>query len=282
MGQSHGRNITGPSPFDSLPVDCISSIISFTTPRDACVAASVSKTFESAVKSDSVWEKFLPQEYSNLIPPSRVFSSKKELYFALCYDPVLIEDGKKSFWLEKASGKRCIMLSPKEVSITWGSSPEYWQWITIPESRFEKIAELIDVCWFEIRGGMHTRCLSPGTRYSVYIVFKTKDGCPGLGDSPVDVGVGLVGQESSQKFIYFVGPRGRGRRDVTRPQARVDGWMEAELGEFYNDSCCDDISLSVVKTDTPNWKSGLIIQGFEFRPSKARFMSKQVKSFGLL
>ncbi|KAG2301695.1 hypothetical protein Bca4012_059934 [Brassica carinata] len=270
MGQNHGI-ITGPSPFDSLPVDCISSIFSLTSPRDACVAASVSKTFESAVKSDSVWEKFLPSEYASLIPQySRVFSSKKELYFALCDDPLIIEDGKMSFWLEKASGKRCIMLSPKEVTITWGSSPEYWQWISIPESRFKKIAELIDVCWFEIRGGMHTRYLSPGTRYSVYIVFKTKNGCPGLGDSPVDAEVGLVGHESSQKLIYFVGPRGRARRrDVMKPEAREDGWMEAELGQLYNDSCCDDISLSVVK-NTPDWKSGLIIQGFEFRPAKTR------------
>ncbi|KAL0692752.1 hypothetical protein Bca4012_059932 [Brassica carinata] len=85
-----------PSPFDSLPVDCISSIISFTSPRDACVAASVSKTFESAAKSDTVWEKFLPSEHSSLIPQySRVFLSKKELYFALCDDPLLIEDGTK-------------------------------------------------------------------------------------------------------------------------------------------------------------------------------------------
>ncbi|XP_056844131.1 F-box protein At2g02240 isoform X2 [Raphanus sativus] len=273
MGKKHGRliNISGPSPFDSLPVDCISSIISFTCPRDACVAASVSKTFESAVKSDTVWEKFLPSEYASLIPQSRVFSSKKELYFSLCDDPFLIEAGKKSFWLEKTTGKRCIMLSPTEVTIIWGTSPQYWRWISIPESRFEKIAELIDVCWFEIRGGMHTRYLSPGTRYSVYIVFKTKNGCPGLGYSPVDAEVGLVGQGSSQKLIYFVGPHGRGgRRDVTKPEAREDGWMEVELGQFYSDSCCDDISLSVVKSDTPDWKSGLIIQGFEFRPAKTR------------
>ncbi|CAN6856642.1 unnamed protein product, partial [Brassica oleracea] len=272
---------TMPSPFDSLPVDCISTIISFTSPRDACVAASISKTFESAVKSDTVWEKFLPSEYSSLIPQySRVFMSKKELYFALCDDPVLIEDGKKSFWLEKASGKRCIMLSLKESSITWGTSPQYWRWISIPESRFEKIAELLNVCWFDIGDGMHTRYLSPRTHYSVYIVFKTKNGCPNLGDSPVDVGVGLVGQEPSQKLIYFIGPPGRGRgrrrrretetRDVTRPEAREDGWMEAELGEFYNDSCCDDISFSIIKTNTPHWKSGLIVQGIEFRPAKVR------------
>lgn len=89
--------VTGssPSPFDSLPEDCISRIISFTSPREACVVASVSKTFKSAANSDIVWEKFLPPECPSLIPPSRVFSSKKKLYFSLCDDPVLIDDSKK-------------------------------------------------------------------------------------------------------------------------------------------------------------------------------------------
>ncbi|KAF8117527.1 hypothetical protein N665_0009s0051 [Sinapis alba] len=273
MGQKQGVEdiiITGPSPFDLLPEDCISNIISFTSPRDVCVAASVSKTFESAVKSDTVWEKFLPPEYSSLIPRSRAFSSKKELYFALCNEPVLIEDGKKSFWLEKASGKRCIMLSSEEVWFTWGNSPKYWRWVSVLESRFEKIAELVNVCWFEIRAGMHTRYLSPRTRYSVYIVFQTENGCPGLGDIPVEARVGLVGQESSHKLIYFVGTSGRRRYTerihVTRPKEREDGWMEVELGELYNDSCCDDISVSLVETKSPYRKRGLIIEGFEFRP----------------
>jgi len=100
MGQYHsGGEIVSPgtSPFDVLPEDCISNIISFTSPRDACVAASVSKTFESAVSSDCVWDKFLPPEYESLVSRSRVFASKKELYFALCHNPVLIEDGKKVF-----------------------------------------------------------------------------------------------------------------------------------------------------------------------------------------
>lgn len=140
------------------------------------------------------------------------------------------------------------------------------------QCRFEKIAELLNVCWFEFRVGMHTRYLSPKTRYSVYIVFKTKDRCPGLGDIPVEVEVGLVGQPSSQSLIYFVGPMGRRReretRDVTKPKARQDGWMEAELGEFYNEACVDDTSVSVVEIKSPYWKRGLIIQGFEFRPTK--------------
>ncbi|XP_019085974.1 PREDICTED: putative F-box protein PP2-B2 [Camelina sativa] len=266
--------VHGPSSFNDLPEDCISHIISFTSPRDACVAASVSKTFASAVHSDSVWEKFLPPEYLSLVPQSQVSLSKKELYFTLCHDPLLIEDGKKSFWLEKTSGKRCIMLSPNEMWITWVSSPQYfWRWISIPEARFEGVPELLNVCWFEVRGRISTRYLSPMTRYSVYIVFKTKNGCPGLGDVPVEVEVGLMGQESSQRLIYFVGPSDqrteREMRDVMKPEKREDGWMEVELGEFFNETSCDEISATVLENKSPRWKRGLIIQGFEFRPAKS-------------
>ncbi|CAE6063716.1 unnamed protein product [Arabidopsis arenosa] len=255
-GGGGGVIVSGPSLFDNLPEDCISNIISFTSPRDACVAASVSKTFESAVNSDSVWDKFLPSDYSSLIPPSQVFSSKKELYFALCDNPVLIDDGKK-----------------KDMWITWVSTPQYWRWISIPEARFEEVPELLNVCWFEVRGGMSTKYLSPRTRYSAYIVFKTKDRCPNLGDVPAEATVGLVGQASSQRLIYFVGPtnRGRGRetRDVTKPKVRKDGWMEAELGEFFNESSCDEVATSILETKSPYWKRGLIIQGIEFRPTKS-------------
>ncbi|CAH8266509.1 unnamed protein product [Arabidopsis lyrata] len=275
MMLKHGVESSGPSLFDNLPEDCISNIISFTSPRDACVAASVSKTFESAVSSDSVWDKFLPPDYSSLIPPLRVFSSKKELYFAICDNPVLIDDGKKSFWLEKGNGKKCIMLSPKkDMWITWVSTPQYWRWISIPEARFEEVPELLNVCWFEVRGGMSTKYLSPRTRYSAYIVFKTKDRCPNLGDVPAEATVGLVGQASSQRFIYFVGPTNRGReretRVVTKPTERKDGWMEAELGEFFNESSCDEVATSILETKSPYWKRGLIIQGIEFRPTKSQ------------
>lgn len=40
--------------------------------------------------------------------------------------------------------------------------------------------------------------------------------------------------------------RDRERREVTRPKEREDGWMEAELGDLYNESCCNDISVSFV------------------------------------
>ncbi|KFK33435.1 hypothetical protein AALP_AA5G013300 [Arabis alpina] len=269
-----GRSIVSvSSPFDSLPEDCISNVISFTNPRGACVVASVSKTFNSAAKSDIVWEKFLPPEYPSLIPPSRVFSSKKELYLALCDDPVLIENGKKSLWLEKATGKKCVMLSAMSLSITWGDTLQYWQWITVPETRFEKVAELMDVCWFEIRGRIYIRGLSPRTRYSAYIVFKRANQCYGFENVAIEAGVGVVGEEATKRLIGFGKNRrrGRGRRNLVKPEEREDGWMEIELGDFVVEgelTNSDEIEMSVLETKQLHWKRGLIIHGIEIRPSK--------------
>ncbi|CAH2045750.1 unnamed protein product [Thlaspi arvense] len=277
-GKGGGGIVSRSSPFDSLPEDCISNIISFTSPREACVVASVSKTSKSAAKSDIVWEKFLPREYPSLIPPSRVFTSKMELYFALCDDPVLIDDGLKSFWLEKASGKKCIMLSAMSLSVTWGDDPRYWLWDPSPGARFEKVLELIDVCWFEICGRVNTRALSPGTRYSAYVVFKKADHSYGFEGVAIEAGVGVVGQEASTRFICFDAGAGgreastrrrRRRRNIVKPEERGDGWMEIELGGFFSGGgVCDEIEMSALETKRLHWKSGLIILGIEIRPAR--------------
>lgn len=141
--------------------------------------------------------------------------------------------------------------------------------------RFEKVAELIDVCWFEIRGRTNTRVLSPKTRYSVYIVFKKADQCYGFEDMAIEAGVGVVGQEASNRFICFDSAnlrRGRGRRNLVKPIEREDGWMEIELGVFFNEgglmNSIDEIEMSALETKRLHWKRGLIIHGIEIRPSK--------------
>ncbi|KAG7558498.1 F-box-like domain superfamily [Arabidopsis thaliana x Arabidopsis arenosa] len=269
--------VTRASRFDTLPEDCISKVISHTSPRDACVVASVSKTVKSAAQSDLVWEMFLPSEYSSLVVArSANLLSKKEIFLSLANDSVLIEDGKKSFWLEKASGKKCFMLSAMDLTIIWGDAPAYWQWITVPESKFEKVAELRNVCWFEIRGKISCGMLSKGTHYSVYVVFKTATGRSyGFDSVPVEAGVGFVGKEATKKTVFLESgadsrsgvhysgishaavsrafrmrrpwmrvPREEEEvegerergRNVEGPKERVDGWSEVELGRFFIDN----------------------------------------------
>ncbi|CAL9248920.1 unnamed protein product [Arabidopsis halleri] len=273
--RSESRRKIDSSSFDSLPEGCISNIISFTSPEDACVAATVSKIFESAVKSDIVWEKFLPADYASLIPPSRVFSSKKELYFSLCDDPLLIDDGKLSIWLEKASGKRCVMYSATAMMnfSSMGDIFQRFEWIPIPEARFETVAQLREACKFKFNCRMNTRVLSPRTRYSVYIVFKKADTCCGFKAVSLEAVVGVVGQDSFRRFICFdTHAKGKFRKGkvVVKPEAREDGWMEVELGEFFNEGGwdSDEIEMTTVERKYAQQNRGLVILGIEIRPTK--------------
>ncbi|CAA0354708.1 unnamed protein product [Arabidopsis thaliana] len=274
----------GVAELDDLPEECVSIIVSFTSPQDACVLASVSKTFASAVKSDIVWEKFIPPEYESLISQSRAFKflSKKELYFALCDKSVLIDDGKKSLWIEKANAKRCIMISAMNLAIAWGNSPQSWRWIPDPQARFETVAELLEVCLFEIRGRINSCVLSPRTRYSAYIVYKKLNICYGFENVAVEVVVGVVGQdleESCRRYICFdetmdeqFRRRDRGK-NLVKPERRKDGWMEIKIGEFFNVGGLmnyDEIEMVALEAKQRHWKRGLIIQGIEIRPANIR------------
>ncbi|KAL7003122.1 hypothetical protein U1Q18_004279 [Sarracenia purpurea var. burkii] len=83
--------------FAALPDGCVSTIISLTSPADACRSSMASSTLRSVADSDSVWERFLPSDYcdlaSRLLAPVKS-SSKKELYFRLRH-PILIDGGQK-------------------------------------------------------------------------------------------------------------------------------------------------------------------------------------------
>ncbi|KAK0608072.1 hypothetical protein LWI29_025163 [Acer saccharum] len=111
----------------ALPEGCIANVISFTTPSDACRLACVSTTFRSAADSDVVWDRFLPSDYLSAISdsassPASSLLSKKELYLRACHNPLLINEGKLSFW------------------IIWVDTPQYWKWISLPEARFPAVA----------------------------------------------------------------------------------------------------------------------------------------------
>ncbi|XP_010502244.1 PREDICTED: F-box protein PP2-B5 [Camelina sativa] len=291
MGQKHGVDargkggkfcgcweiitefINGSSPsFDDLPDDCLSIISSFTTtPRDAFLAALVSKSFRLQFDSDSVWEKFLPSpDYVSQIPKSRVFSSKKELYFALC-DPFPNHNGRMSFRLDKASGKKCVMLSARKLLIRGATNPRYWKWISIPESRFEKVPELLDIDTFNIRGALNTRNISPGTHYSTYIVYTKTSHCYGFQNCPIQVGVGFHGYVMPKTSIYLDTVKKWPGRNIEYSKKRKDGWMEVKIGDFFNEEGFmgfdDLIEVSVLDvTRRLSTKRGVIIEGIEFRP----------------
>jgi hypothetical protein len=84
--------------FEELPEECISTILSRTTPLDAGRLSLVSKNFLSAAESDAVWNQFLPSDYSHFILHSPLLANiptKKALYLALSDRPIIIDNCKK-------------------------------------------------------------------------------------------------------------------------------------------------------------------------------------------
>ncbi|KAI3952471.1 hypothetical protein MKW92_035541 [Papaver armeniacum] len=265
---------------ERLPEGCISDILSLTTPADVCRSSLVSTLFKSAADSDALWEKFLPDDYLEIItgalrPFSPAVLSKKDLYYRLCDDPLLIDGGLKSFQLEKCSGKKCIMLGAKELAIDLedGNIPCYWYWRGYPGSRFAKVAELHLTWWFRIRGKLEIQLLSPKTLYAAYLVLKFKDVVYGF-DQPVKAKVELVGRAAgsnsmcSQERHIYLSPNGDQGQYFARE--RRDGWMEVEIGHFCNEELEDnkggEVHVILLENDMLVSKTGLIVQGIELRP----------------
>lgn len=132
-------------------------------------------------------------------------------------------------------------------------------------NRFEEGAELIDVCWMEIRCNIDSRILSPNSTYAAFMVFKIAEGFYGL-DTPLQEGTVSLGGRESRREVAFtsIDPRPP-QGSAAYPQKRADGWMEVELGEFFNEDGEDgEVGISLMSKG-PNWKRGLIVLGIEIR-----------------
>ncbi|KAL8525140.1 hypothetical protein ACS0TY_014672 [Phlomoides rotata] len=199
------------SPFAMLPDDCVEKIISFTSPKYACTAAAVSLGFKSAADSDTVWERFLPPDYKEIISGSSspvIFSTKKELYLLLCNSHLLLDGGKLSLGLSRSTGKKCYMLCARELQIAWIDNPVHWDFTSLQESRFGEVAELLSVCWLDICGVFKAQMLSPNTTYVAYLVFKLAEEHYGF-DSSSNASVEIVKEngtvmENKTRTVHIV------------------------------------------------------------------------------
>ncbi|KAE8684088.1 Tetratricopeptide repeat-like superfamily protein [Hibiscus syriacus] len=146
-----------------LPEDCLSVVISFTSPEDALRSSLVSSVFRSATDSDMVWERWWKQG--------------NQLSF---FSSAILK-------LEKSTGKKCYILSAQQLSITRSSNPLYWSWIPMAESRFSRVAVLRTTDWLEVRGSIRTQMLSPNTSYGVYLVMQVSERAYGLDLMPLEM-----------------------------------------------------------------------------------------------
>lgn len=281
------------SSISRLPEDCLSRILSLTSPKDSCKMLAVSKHFRAPAESNLVWDRFLPTDYAQILPsncsPPLDFQSKKELFLALS-DYVLVDDGKKAFGVEKSSGRKCYIVSARELSILSNGIDNIWSWKSIPESRFSEVAELVTASLLQIQGRIRTQTLSPNTKYGAHLIIKISDRAYGLDSIPSEISIAICDREIASNTTYLRDPDSKkqqleslfyGNRaemlkkrvdqgDERVPRKRDDGWMEIELGEFFNgeheggDEAMVVISLMEIKGH--QFKSGLIVEGIEVRP----------------
>ncbi|OAY48253.1 hypothetical protein MANES_06G144300v8 [Manihot esculenta] len=146
----------GGSPsLDDVPESCVSSILMYLDPPEICKLARLNRTFRGASLADLVWETKLPSNYKfvvkKVIQDSPENLSKKEIYARLCH-PNCFDGGTKQVWLDKSSGKICLSVSYKALRITGIDDRRYWNHISSEESRFNKIAYLQQIWWFEAVG----------------------------------------------------------------------------------------------------------------------------------
>lgn len=158
--------------------------------------------------------------------------------------------------------------------------------------RFSEVAELVAVCWLEIKGKIKTSLLSPNTDYAVYLVFKMTEGTYGF-YSPVEGVVKTAGGKVETRNVYLesrdmyqIVPRRVGifnqlrgrvqpaeRQDGEKlPKQRADGWQEVKIGEFstWMDVTDGEVEMSVLEVKAGNWKGGLRVEGIEIRPKMVK------------
>jgi hypothetical protein len=154
---------------------------------------------------------------------------------------------------------------------------------------FSEAAELRGVWWLEIKGKIHSTMLSKNLTYAVHMVFKLAANGFSKLDFPYQEGsVSFGGSESTRrvclqsymelgndglprKYLLKSSTGGRTRplhleEDIILPRKRADGWMEVELGEFYNEEGYHgEVSFSLMETKGGVWKYGLVVWGIEIR-----------------
>ncbi|KAL6194962.1 hypothetical protein ACLB2K_036037 [Fragaria x ananassa] len=253
-----------------LPVECISHIISLTSPRDACRSSLVSSVFREAADSDFVWKSYLPPDIKQIISKSLLPSpsslnsiSMKDLYYYLrIHHQHIVLDGNMSFALEEKSGKKCYMIGARGLSIA-GEEDKlgYWQWTTVPASRFCEVAELKNVLGLDIKARVKTRMLSPGTTYAAYFVYQLQGFRFGFARTPIEF---RVSWEHSRVEAIWHGVVLDPSTVSPRARYRGDGWMEVEMGEFFVKG--DDATVECSVREVNGTKSGLLVEGIEIRP----------------
>ncbi|XP_060200538.1 F-box protein PP2-B10-like [Lycium barbarum] len=183
----------------------------------------------------------------------------------------------QSLLLDRWSGKKCFMVASRALSIAFVDNPRHLEWTTHPDSRFSEVAILKCTHWLDIRGKIETQMLSPGTNYAAYLVFKLLNDTYGI--KTLNAMIRIVNHENENEAakratkVYMPSMSRFFIKNKTDPlyekyaKKRGNGWMEVQLGEFDNKEGDDEeVEARCMEIERLHDKSGLIVEGIEFRP----------------
>lgn len=151
------------------------------------------------------------------------------------------------------------MLSARELIITWIQDERYWRWVSRDDSRFKEVAELLKVCWLEIKGQINRSHLSANTNYRVVFVFKFNEEASGWSQVPIKFSVKTPdGKETEKQQVFDGGAK--------------DRWTKMVAGEFSVRAAEGDgnepasVEFCMEEVATQWWKRGLLIDGVRIEP----------------
>ncbi|KAF5767985.1 putative protein kinase RLK-Pelle-LRR-I-1 family [Helianthus annuus] len=147
--------------------------------KERPTAEHVSQQLEKSLEFQEdyeIWGPKLPEDYEEILKLSKSpgishSSAKKKHLYNLFSEGILLQDGKVWFWLG-SNGERNEMISARKFSYR---NRSLHKWSVVSESRFKKVAEILDISNLMIKIKTRTHFLSPATVYGVHLVFKFCD-----------------------------------------------------------------------------------------------------------
>ncbi|KNA22262.1 hypothetical protein SOVF_035650 [Spinacia oleracea] len=286
-GANGGEN--GPSLGD-IPEACIACVFMYLTPPEICNLARLNRAFRGAASSDNVWESKLPPNYQDLLDllsPERYQGFSKKDIFSLLARSISFEDDTKQVCVDKVTGRVCLSVSARAMSITGIEDRRYWSWLPTEESRFQVIAYLQQVWWFEIDGvvkfplppdiytltfRLHLGKFSKrlGRRVSNF------EHTHGWDIKPVRFELTTWDNQHATSECYL---------DDTEPDEMKENlkrgcWIEYKVGEFIvrDSDSVPEVRFSMKQIDCTHSKGGLCVDSISIVPSDLRERRRRLLS----
>lgn len=266
-----------PATLSHLPESCIALILKHLDAPQICSLGYLNREFREASLSDVVWESKLPENYKLLarkllaeIPERTTMISKKDIYARLCI-PIRFDGGTKEIWLDKRSGKMCMSISWRGLTITGIDDRRYWSHIPCEESRFNSIAFLQQVWWLEVGGELEFH-FPPG-RYTLFFRLRIGKVSKGrLGRRVCDLDK-VHGWSVKPVRFQLLTSNGQVASSETYLNHTTGSWLNYNVGDFEVaeggglDKPPLRIKFSLTQIDCTHTKGGLCLDSVFILPS---------------